>query len=281
MTKWFGVVTIFPEMFHAISQYGITKQALTKGVYELEVVQLRDFSSDKWRRIDERPFGGGPGMIMQVEPLERAVLHLKQQAQKQGKPVQVVLLSPAGKTFSHKASLEFANSDFNYIFVCGRYEGIDQRFIDAYVDQEWSIGDYVLTGGELGAMVMIDAIIRHLPDSMNTRASVEQDSFAHGFLDCAHYTRPEVYEGQLPEHLREIPPVLLSGNHRDIAVWREQEALKRTYERRPDLLQGREQKLTVSQQRYLAQLQGVPFKEPKRGRSTKHKPTAYSAKPEK
>ncbi|RIY31541.1 tRNA (guanosine(37)-N1)-methyltransferase TrmD [Psittacicella hinzii] len=252
--KWFGVITIFPEMFKAISEWGITKQALKAGLYELDTFNLRDFTTDKHRTVDERPFGGGPGMLMKIEPLERALEAAKEVGASKGLPLQVILLSPQGQVFAHQASVDLAQLDYNYIFICGRYEGIDQRFIDRYVDQEWSLGDFVLTGGELGAMTMIDAIIRHIPQALNTKESAEQDSFATGLLDCPHYTRPEVYQGEA------VPEVLLSGHHGKIELWRQEQALKRTLERRPDLIAKleAENKLTKQQISLLAKLRGEP-----------------------
>lgn len=262
--KWFGVITIFPEMFTGFMQTGMCKQGLDRELYTINLWQLRDFTSDRHQTVDDRPYGGGPGMLLKPEPLALAVEAAKQAALQAGfsnEQVQVILLSPQGSTFSHQASVELAQDDRAYIFVCGRYEGIDQRFIDNYVDQEWSIGDYVLTGGELGAMVMIDAIIRHIPGLLNHNLSAVEDSFAQGLLDCPHYTRPEVYQGQ------RVPQVLLSGNHQLIEEWRLQQALERSLRLRPDLIA----KLDVSclpkhGQRHLAMLQGKPDPFPKRQR---------------
>lgn len=252
--KWFGVISIFPEMFKAITDWGITKQALKNGLFKLDCFNLRDYATDKHKTVDERPFGGGPGMLMKIEPLERALQAAKEVAETYKRPVKVILLSPQGQQFNHQAAVALAQSEENYIFICGRYEGIDQRFIDLYIDEEWSLGDFVLTGGELGAMVMIDAIIRHIPDALNTAASAEQDSFATGLLDCPHYTRPEVYQGI------SVPEVLLSGHHEKIALWREEQALIRTLERRPELVDKLEEKqsLSKSQQQILAKLRGQP-----------------------
>lgn len=268
MSKWFGVITIFPEMFKAISDWGITKQALKAGLYELEVFNLRDFTTDKHKTVDDRPFGGGPGMLMKIEPLERALEAAKAQAASKGEAVQTILLSPQGKVFNHQASVELAQSNCNYIFICGRYEGIDQRFIDRYVDQEWSLGDFVLTGGELGAMTMIDAIIRHIPQALNTKESAEQDSFANGLLDCPHYTRPESYHGQ------GVPEVLLSGHHGNIELWRQEQSLRRTLERRPELIAKLEQEqgLTKTQISLLAKIRGLPdpfAKKPRKKKTSK------------
>ncbi|MFC6276438.1 tRNA (guanosine(37)-N1)-methyltransferase TrmD [Psittacicella hinzii] len=265
--KWFGVLTIFPEMFKAISEWGITKQALQAGLYELETFNLRDYTTDKHKTVDERPFGGGPGMLMKIEPLEKALLHAKQIAATKGLPVKTIFLSPQGKVFNHQASVELAQPDCNYIFICGRYEGVDQRFIDLHADQEWSLGDFVLTGGELGAMMMIDAIIRHIPEALHTKESAEQDSFATGLLDCPHYTRPEVYQG-IP-----VPEVLLSGHHKNIELWRQEQALVRTLERRPELIAKLEVEnaLSKSQISILAKLRGQPdpfAKKPRRKKGT-------------
>ncbi|RIY38532.1 tRNA (guanosine(37)-N1)-methyltransferase TrmD [Psittacicella gerlachiana] len=268
--KWFGVITIFPEMFKAISEWGITKQALKAGLYELETFNLRDYTTDKHRTVDDRPFGGGPGMLMKIEPLERALEAAKARAASKGKAVKVIFLSPQGQVFQHQASVDLAQAEDNYIFICGRYEGIDQRFIDRYVDQEWSLGDFVLTGGELGAMTMIDAIIRHLPQALNTKESAEQDSFANGLLDCPHYTRPEVYHGE------GVPEVLMSGHHAKIELWRQEQSLRRTLERRPELVARLEEQgqLSKTQVSLLAQIRGLPDPYAKRKRKKAKEPTS-------
>lgn len=265
--KWFGIISIFPEMFQAITDYGITKQAIKAGLYAIDTFNLRDYTTDKHRTVDDRPFGGGPGMLMKVAPLVAALEVAKARAASYDKPVQVILLSPQGQVFNHQASVALTQAEVNYIFICGRYEGVDQRFIDSYVDQEWSLGDFVLTGGELGAMMMIDAMIRHIPTALNHASSAVEDSFANGLLDCPHYTRPEVFAGQ------EVPAVLLSGNHAAIAAWREEQSLQRTLERRPELIAKLEasQVLTKSQQRTLAKLRGEPDPYPPRAKRKRNK----------
>lgn len=266
--KWFGVITIFPAMFDAIKDYGITSQGIERGFFQLETFFLRDYTFNRHKTVDDRPFGGGPGMLLKPEPLALAVQDAKQRAQAAGfvpEQIKVILLSPQGTVFKHAHSVAMAQDDQAYIFVCGRYEGVDQRFIDKYVDQEWSLGDFVLTGGELGAMMMIDAIIRHLPGLLNHDLSAVEDSFANGLLDCPHYTRPEVFEGV------GVPEVLMSGHHEKIALWRLEQAMERTYRLRPELITQLETttKLTKSQARILAKLRGEPNPYPTRSEQRK------------
>lgn len=235
-----GVVSLFPEMFTALSDSGITGRAVQQGQVRLDFVNPRDFTRDRHRTVDDRPFGGGPGMVMKPEPLHEAIQRARQQA---GDGARVIYLSPQGRPLSHARVLELAALPA-LVLVAGRYEGIDERVIAADVDEELSIGDYVLTGGELAAMVVMDAVIRHLPGVLGHAQSAQEDSFADGLLDCPHYTRPEVWEGRL------VPEVLLSGDHQRIRRWRLKQALGRTLERRPDLLEGRA--LTPEEEELLA-----------------------------
>ncbi|MFM2486511.1 tRNA (guanosine(37)-N1)-methyltransferase TrmD [Celerinatantimonas yamalensis] len=224
---WIGVISLFPEMFDAIAEHGVSGRAIKRGLIELHRWNPRDFTTDRHRTVDDRPYGGGPGMLMMVQPLRDAIHAAKAAA---GDDAQVIYLSPQGHTFNQASAAQLAQSG-KLIFLAGRYEGIDERLIRAEVDQEWSVGDYVLSGGELPAMTIIDAISRLVPGVLGDSASAEQDSFSAGLLDCPHYTRPEILDGQT------VPEVLLSGNHRLIAKWREQQSLGRTYQRRPELLE--------------------------------------------
>ncbi|HEY7884333.1 MAG TPA: tRNA (guanosine(37)-N1)-methyltransferase TrmD [Cellvibrionaceae bacterium] len=231
-----AVVSLFPAMFEAITAHGITGRACQQGLVDVACWNPRDFAQDKHRTVDDRPYGGGPGMLMMVQPLSDALNAARQWA---GTAAQVIYLSPQGQVFNQQAATELGSGG-NLILIAGRYEGIDERFIEAHVDQEWSIGDYVLSGGELPAMVMIDAITRLLPGALGHTQSAVEDSFSVGLLDCPHYTRPEVLDG------KQVPAVLLSGDHKKILRWRHQQALGRTWLRRPDLLQGKD--LTEEQQ---------------------------------
>lgn len=223
------VLSLFPEMFAAIGEYGITSRAVKQGLLQLHCWNPRDYTEDRHQTVDDRPFGGGPGMVMKIKPLERALADARQAA---GAVAKVIYLSPQGRRLDQAAVRELASEE-RLILIAGRYEGIDERFIETHVDEEWSIGDYVLSGGELPAMVLIDAVTRLLPGALGHADSAEEDSFTDGLLDCPHYTRPEVYEG------RSVPPVLLSGNHEHIRRWRLQQSLGRTWERRADLLDSR------------------------------------------
>jgi len=230
---WFGVISLFPEMFSSVTKSGVTSRAFSQQLAKIEFWNPRDFTQDKHRTVDDRPYGGGPGMLMKVQPLRDAIHaakeHVKQLGEQQAK---VVYLSPQGRRLDQKG-VEALSRESHLILVAGRYEGIDQRLIDDEIDEEWSVGDYVLSGGELPAMVMMDAIIRHLPGVLGHQQSAEQDSFADGLLDCPHYTRPEVLDGQ------KVPKVLLSGDHQLIHRWRLKQSLGRTWLNRPDLLQER------------------------------------------
>ncbi|MDQ2077301.1 tRNA (guanosine(37)-N1)-methyltransferase TrmD [Marinimicrobium sp. ABcell2] len=231
-----AVVSLFPEMFRAVTDYGVTGRAVSQGLVALQCWNPRDFTRDKHRTVDDRPYGGGPGMLMKVEPLRDAIAAAKAWA---GEEATVVYLSPQGRPLTQEGVSQLSTYS-NMVLVAGRYEGIDERLLETVIDQEWSIGDYVLSGGELPAMVMIDAVVRQIPGALGHAQSAEQDSFAEGLLDCPHYTRPEVFEG------RPVPDVLLSGDHERIRRWRLQQALGRTWLKRPDLLQAKS--LTKEQQ---------------------------------
>ena len=230
------VVTLFPEMFVALSQSGITRRALEEKRWSLDFWNPRDFTKDAHRTVDDRPYGGGPGMVMMVEPLEAAISSAKvRQAASGLRSSRVVYLSPQGAPLTHARVMQFSASAQaeGLVLLCGRYEGIDERLIERCVDEEISIGDFVLSGGEIPAMALLDAIVRQLPGVLNDAGSATQDSFVAGLLDCPHYTRPEEYAGQ------RVPDVLLSGHHEAIRRWRLKQALGRTWQRRPDLLDGR------------------------------------------
>jgi tRNA (guanine37-N1)-methyltransferase len=221
------VISIFPPMFEAISAYGVTGRAIEKGLLQLRVRNPRDFTTDARRTVDDRPYGGGPGMVMMAEPLAAAICAARAE---QAPDVRVIYLSPQGRRLD-QAAVTALSVRSGLILLAGRYEGVDERLLAAEVDEEWSIGDYVLSGGELPAMVMIDAVARLLPGVLGHVDSAQQDSFVHGLLDCGHYTRPEVYAGSA------VPEVLLSGNHEHIRRWRSQQALGQTWLKRPDLLE--------------------------------------------
>lgn len=227
---WIGVVSLFPEMFRALTDYGITGRAVKTGLLEFACWNPRDFTEDAYQKVDDRPYGGGPGMVMLIEPLRRALAAAKASAAARGLVPQVIYLSPQGRVLDQQGVRELAQNSA-FILLCGRYEGIDERLIAREVDAEWSIGDYVLSGGELPAMVLVDAVTRLLPGALGHADSAAEDSFSAGLLDCPHYTRPEVYEGEA------VPAVLLSGDHAAIRRWRLKESLKRTLQRRPELLE--------------------------------------------
>jgi tRNA (guanine37-N1)-methyltransferase len=221
------VISLFPPMFEAVSGYGVTGRAIKNGLLTLRVWNPRDYTEDRHRTVDDRPYGGGPGMVMMIEPLARAIEAARSE---QGKDAKVVYLSPQGRRLDHAGVVELSKRA-GVILLAGRYEGIDERLIETEVDEEWSIGDYVLSGGELAAMVMIDAVARQLPGALGDEDSAQQDSFVEGLLDHEHYTRPEDYAG------RRVPEVLLSGDHEKIRRWRLKRSLGRTWLRRPDLLE--------------------------------------------
>ena len=229
----FDVITLLPELVEAVTQVGVTGRAATRGLIELHCWNPRDFTEDVHRTVDDRPYGGGPGMVMKAESLLKTIRAAREASLATNKTAKVIYLSPQGKQLDQAAVRKMsANTDTEQglILLCGRYEGIDERIIELEVDEEWSIGDYVLSGGELGAMVIIDAVTRLLPDVLGHKDSAEQDSFTDNLLDCEHFTRPEVVEGL------QIPMVLKSGDHKAIAKWRRKQAIGRTYQRRSDLL---------------------------------------------
>jgi|TARA_R110000868_G_scaffold4805_18_gene29948 tRNA (guanine37-N1)-methyltransferase len=244
-TMWFGVVSLFPEMFNSLTDFGVSGRAVKQGQILLERWNPRDFAYDNYQTVDDRPYGGGPGMLMKIQPLQEAIAAARTAADQQpGKPARVIYLSPQGRKLDQAGVLELAQHD-KLILVSGRYEGIDERLIEQEIDEEWSLGDFVLSGGELAAMTLMDAVIRLVPGVLGHDLSAQQDSFMEGLLDCPHYTRPEVYDGQ------SVPEVLLSGNHEKIRLWRLKQSLGRTWERRPDLLDALE--LSNEQHRLLTE----------------------------
>ncbi|ARD21571.1 MULTISPECIES: tRNA (guanosine(37)-N1)-methyltransferase TrmD [Shewanella] len=225
---WLGVVTLFPEMFRAVTDFGVTGRAVKNGLLELQTWNPRDFTHDRHNTVDDRPYGGGPGMLMMVQPLRDAIHAAKAAA---GDGAKVIYLSPQGRKLDQQGVSELSQSS-SLVLVCGRYEGVDERIIQSEVDEEWSIGDYVLSGGELPAMTLIDSVARLVPGVLGKQASAEQDSFSDGLLDCPHYTRPENLDGV------GVPAVLLSGDHEKIRLWRLQQSLGRTFLRRPELFEN-------------------------------------------
>ena len=223
---WIGVISLFPEMFRAITEHGVTGRAVKSGLLQIECWNPREFTHDKHRTVDDRPYGGGPGMLMMVQPLRDAIHAAKQAA---GDGAKVIYLSPQGRKLTQAGVTELATNQ-TLILVAGRYEGIDERVIQTEVDEEWSIGDYVLSGGELPAMTLIDAVSRLVPGVLGDQASAEQDSFTDGLLDHPHYTRPELLDGMA------VPEALTSGNHEVIRRWRLKQSLGRTWQRRPELI---------------------------------------------
>ena len=226
----FGLVTIFPEMFDALIDFGVTGRAIREGIVELGFWNPRDYAQDRHRSVDDRPYGGGPGMVMSAPPLLAAIREAKSAV---GGQARVVYLSPQGQRLTQALAASLSSEEA-LVLVAGRYEGIDERVVEAAVDEEISIGDYVLSGGELPAMVLMDAVIRLLPGALGHGDSAAQDSFSDGLLDCPHYTRPEMFEG------RSVPEVLMSGDHDKIRRWRLEQSHQRTRERRPDLTPGTE-----------------------------------------
>jgi len=233
----FGVVTLFPEMFSALTASGITSRALEAGLWSLKTWNPRDFTTDNYRTVDDRPYGGGPGMVMLAEPLEKAL---------DAAGGKVIYLSPQGRKLDHRKVMELSKES-SMTLLCGRYEGVDERLLEKRVDEEISIGDFVLSGGELAAMALIDAVVRQLPGALGDEASAVEESFADGLLDCPQYTRPETHAGL------KVPEVLLSGHHENIRRWRLKQALGRTWLRRPDLLQAR--KLSDEERKLLDEFQ--------------------------
>ncbi|WOE31097.1 MULTISPECIES: tRNA (guanosine(37)-N1)-methyltransferase TrmD [unclassified Acinetobacter] len=240
---FFAVITLFPEMFAAITDFGISGRAVQRELIQLNCINPRDFAEGRYKKVDERPFGGGPGMVMMAEPLAKAIQHAKVLATQAGAfNVPVVYMSPQGQTLNESAVQQFVDYD-GLILLCGRYEGVDERLIEKYVDQEWSIGDYVLSGGELPAMVLLDSVIRRLPGAMSDEQSAIQDSFVDGLLDCPQYTKPDHFEGLA------VPDVLKSGHHANIDKWRFLQRYQRTQQRRPELVEQVE--LNVQQKKWL------------------------------
>lgn len=230
----FDAITIFPGMFEAVTRHGITRRALELGLWELATWNPRDFATDAYRTVDDRPYGGGPGMVMRPEPLEAALEAAVGRQRKAGVERPLVLhMSPQGERLG-EARVRALAQEAGVVILAGRYEGVDERLVGRRIDAEVSIGDYVTSGGELPAMVLMDAVVRRLPGSLNDGESASQDSFSEGLLDWPHYTRPEAWRGE------RVPEVLLSGHHAAIERWRRKQALGRTAERRPDLLAGRE-----------------------------------------
>ena len=225
----FDAITLFPEMFGALTESGISRRALERKLWALRCWNPRDWTTDNHHTVDDRPYGGGPGMVMLAAPLEQAIDAARTARLKAGLEAKVIYLSPQGKPLMHDKVHELAGSD-GAVLLCGRYEGIDERLIERCVDEEISIGDFVLSGGEIAALALMDACVRQLPGALNDDASAVEDSFVAGLLDCAHYTRPEQYQGI------QVPDVLLSGNHEQIRRWRLKQSLGRTWLRRPDLL---------------------------------------------
>lgn len=221
------VITLFPELVQQVTSCGVVGRAAEQGLLELHCWNPRDYTLDRHRTVDDRPYGGGPGMLMKVQPLQDAIAAVREQ----NRAAPLVYLSPQGQLLKQRRLAQQAEQG-SVILLCGRYEGIDERLIQREVDEEWSLGDYVISGGELAAMVCIDAMTRLLPGALGHDDSAQQDSFSEGLLDYPHYTRPEDYRGD------RVPPVLMNGNHRDIDSWREQQALGRTWLRRPELLEG-------------------------------------------
>jgi tRNA (guanine37-N1)-methyltransferase len=237
----FDVITLFPELFEPFQRIGVTRRAFESGSVQVRLWPLRDHAEDTYRRVDDRPFGGGPGMVMMVEPLLKAVAAIRADQAVSGlAPTPVLLFSPAGKPLTQERVEALAQSP-GAVLLCGRYEGVDQRFIDAVVDEEVSLGDYVLSGGELPALTLIDAVARLQGGVLNDAASHQQDSFSDGLLDCPHYSRPEVL-GSMPEVPGvdavdgAVPAVLMSGHHAQIARWRREQQLRITLSRRPELI---------------------------------------------
>jgi tRNA (guanine37-N1)-methyltransferase len=228
----FDVITLFPEQFRIFADEGVIARALRQGIATMALWNPRDFTTDVHRTVDDRPYGGGPGMVMKVAPLRAAIAAARDAAAAEGCDARVAYLSPQGRVLDHAAIARIAAAP-GWILLAGRYEGVDERLIDACVDEEWSIGDYVLSGGELPAMVVMDAAIRLLPGALGHADSAREDSHADGLLDCPHYTRPEEVDGV------RVPEVLLGGDHKSIARWRLQQSLGRTWLRRPELIERR------------------------------------------
>ena len=245
----FDVVTLFPEMFAALTHSGISGRALETGLWSLGLWNPRDFTKDNYRTVDDRPYGGGPGMLMLAEPLEKAL-----DAAREAGGGRVIYLSPQGRKLDHEKVMALAGTEATTL-LCGRYEGVDERLIRRRVDEELSIGDYVLSGGELAAMTVIDAVVRQIPGALGGERSAAEESFVNGLLDYPHYTRPEVWpeDGTGEKVPAQVPSILMSGHHENIRRWRLKQALGRTWQRRPDLLAAR--KLSEDERRLLEEFQ--------------------------
>ena len=241
----FDVVTLFPEMFAAVTGSGITSRALETGLWKLATWNPRDFTEDNYRTVDDRPYGGGPGMVMLAAPIERTLNAVKTG----GGGGRVIYLSPQGKRLDHRRVMELSREDA-LTLLCGRYEGVDERLLERRVDEELSLGDFVLSGGELAAMALIDAVVRQLPGALGDAQSALEESFADGLLDCPQYTRPEVWA--VADAAMQVPDVLLSGHHENIRRWRLKQALGRTWLRRPELIAAR--RLSAEETRLLEEV---------------------------
>ena len=247
----FDVVSLFPEMFAALTQSGVTRRAHEQGLWNLSIWNPRDFTTDRHRTVDDRPYGGGPGMVMLARPLEATINAAKQRQIDMGLPApRVVFMSPQGKPLTHERVMGLKNEP-GLVLLCGRYEAVDQRLLDRVVDEEISLGDFVLSGGELPAMALMDAVVRHIPGVLGDDASAVEDSFVNGLLDAPHYTRPDVYEDVA------VPPVLMGGNHAEIMKWRRQRMLEATMKKRPELVDRARGAglLTKADEQFLATLQ--------------------------
>jgi len=225
------ILTIFPKVFSPVLNESIIKRAQKKGLVKINLHNLRDYSTDKHRKVDDRPFGGGPGMVMRTEPIFRAVEAIRRRTKDEGRRTKVILLSPQGKRLTQEIAKRLSKSK-HLVLICGHYEGVDERVRCRLVDEEISIGDYVLTGGELAAMVLVDAITRLIPGVLGDRDSLKEESFIAGLLEYPHYTRPANFRGL------KVPDVLLSGDHKQIALWRKKQSIKITKIKRPELLKG-------------------------------------------
>jgi tRNA (guanine37-N1)-methyltransferase len=230
--KSFDVVTLFPDMFEAVTEFGVTQRARDRGIYQLVLWNPRDFSSNNYRSVDDRPYGGGPGMVMMAEPLSKAIRAARQRQKSANVGTsRTVYLTPQGRPLDQKWVEQLAAFD-GLVMLAGRYEGVDERLIQREIDEEISMGDYVVSGGELPAMMLIDAIVRREPGALNDDQSIQQDSFVSGLLDHPHYTRPDLFEDM------QVPAVLMSGNHAEIRRWRLKQSIGRTWQRRPDMLEA-------------------------------------------
>lgn len=246
----FDVVSLFPEMFAALTQSGVTRRAFEQERWGLKLWNPRDFTQDRHRTVDDRPYGGGPGMVMLAKPLEATINAAKARQAELGLPApRVVFMSPQGKPLTHERVMALKDEP-GLVILCGRYEAVDQRLLDRVVDEEISLGDFVLSGGELPAMALMDAVVRQLPGVLGDDASAVEDSFVNGLLDSPHYTRPEVYEGVA------VPPVLMGGNHAEITKWRRQRMLEATAKKRPELLDAARKagRLSAADEKFLASL---------------------------